>query len=117
PFAGLVLGEQVHAVRGLRGLERKLGLHLHGVDSVVGLLERWDDNLPALRAIARELSAEGPSTGTPLAQLHTHAPLVPRQIFQAVRTITSTWSISLWTVRWHAIPPRIGTRFVRTRRR
>ena len=83
PFAGLVLGEQVHAVRSLRGLERKLGLHLHGVDSVVGLLERWDDNLPALRAIARELSAEGPRTGAPLAQLHTHSPLVPRQIFQA----------------------------------
>lgn len=83
PFAGLVLGEQVHAVQGLRGLERRLGLHLHGADSVLGLLDRWDDNLPALRTIARELSAERVLAGAPLTQLRTHAPLVPRQIFQA----------------------------------
>ena len=83
PFAGLVLGEQVHAVRGLRGLELKLGLHLHGVDSVLGLLERWDHNLPALRTIVRELSVEGSVAGAPLGQLRTHAPLLPRQIFQA----------------------------------
>lgn len=97
PFAGLVLGERVHAVPGLRRLERELGLHLHGVDSVLGLLDRWDDNLPALRAIARTLSSESHTlatgsealpadrslTGTPLTQLRTHAPLVPRQIFQA----------------------------------
>jgi 2,4-didehydro-3-deoxy-L-rhamnonate hydrolase len=83
PFAGLVLGKQVHAVQGLRGLERKLGLHLHGFDSVLGLLDRWDDNLPALRTIARELSAESSRTGAPLGQLRIHAPLVPRQVFQA----------------------------------
>ncbi|MGH8259530.1 MAG: fumarylacetoacetate hydrolase family protein, partial [Steroidobacteraceae bacterium] len=83
PFPGLVLGEQVHAVQGLRALERELRLHLHGVDSVLGLLDRWDDNLPALRAIARTLGADASIVGTPLAQLRTHAPLVPRQIFQA----------------------------------
>ena len=83
PFAGLVLGEQVHAVHGLRGLERKFGLHLHGADSVLGLLDRWDDNLPALRTIARELSIESSMRGAALSHLRTHAPLVPRQIFQA----------------------------------
>jgi len=83
PFAGLVLGEQVHAIYGLRGLERELGLHLHGVDSVLGLLERWDDNLPALRTLAQMLASRVSMTGTPLTQLRTHAPLVPRQIFQA----------------------------------
>jgi 2-keto-4-pentenoate hydratase/2-oxohepta-3-ene-1,7-dioic acid hydratase in catechol pathway len=97
PFAGLVLGERVHAIQGLRRLERRMGLHLHGVDSVLGLLERWDDNLPALRSIAQALSTEVQAlptdserlpadrslAGTPLLQLRTHAPLVPRQIFQA----------------------------------
>jgi 2,4-didehydro-3-deoxy-L-rhamnonate hydrolase len=83
PFAGLVLGAQVHAIRGLRGLERKLGLHLHGVDSVLGLLDRWDDNLPALRRIALELATESAMRGAGLSQLRTHAPLEPRQIFQA----------------------------------
>jgi 2-keto-4-pentenoate hydratase/2-oxohepta-3-ene-1,7-dioic acid hydratase in catechol pathway len=83
PFAGLVLGDRVHAIYGLRGLERELGLHLHGVDSVLGLLERWGDNLPTLRTIARVLATRASMTGTPLAQLHTHAPLLPRQIFQA----------------------------------
>ncbi|MGI0140950.1 MAG: fumarylacetoacetate hydrolase family protein [Thermoplasmata archaeon] len=90
PFAGLVLGERIHAIAGLGKLERELGLHLHGVDSVLGLLERWDDNLPALRTIARALStgaqalsADTLLSGAPLTQLRTHAPLVPRQIFQA----------------------------------
>jgi 2,4-didehydro-3-deoxy-L-rhamnonate hydrolase len=82
-FAGLVLGEHVHAVQGLRGLERRLGLHLHGAESVLGLLDRWDDNLPALRRIARELSATSSTTGARLSHLRTHAPLAPRQIFQA----------------------------------
>lgn len=83
PFAGLVIGEQVHAVQGLRALERELGLHLHGTESVLGLLERWDENLPALRAIAGELATRDSLDGAPLAHLRTHAPLMPRQIFQA----------------------------------
>ena len=83
PFAGLVLGEQVHAIQGLRGLERKLGLHLRGAESVLALLEYWDDNLPALRAMARALSVDSPMRGAPVSQLRTHAPLLPRQIFQA----------------------------------
>jgi 2,4-didehydro-3-deoxy-L-rhamnonate hydrolase len=83
PFAGIVLGDQVYAVRGLTALERALGLHLHGTESVLGLLERWDENLPALRAVAGELATRPLPCGAPLAHLRTHAPLVPRQIFQA----------------------------------
>jgi 2,4-didehydro-3-deoxy-L-rhamnonate hydrolase len=90
PFAGLVLGARVHAVAGLQKLARELGLHLHGVESVLGILDGWDDNLPALRAIARALAtnahappADTSLAGTPLTQLRAHAPLVPRQIFQA----------------------------------
>jgi len=100
PFAGLVLGEHVYAVQGLAPLERALGLHLHGADSVLGLLERWDENLPTLQAIAQALTARPvqdaadarigsatsalPSPGAaPLAKLRVHPPVVPRQIFQA----------------------------------
>jgi 2,4-diketo-3-deoxy-L-fuconate hydrolase len=86
-FAGLLLGEQVYAVRGLVTLERALGLHLHGADSVLGLLERWDENFPVLQAIANALAA--PSKALPqtdaalLRALRVHPPLIPRQIFQA----------------------------------
>ena len=100
PFAGLVLGEHVYAVHGLVPLERALGLHLHGADSVLGLLERWDENLPTLQAIAEALAAHpaqdaaqariaSPTSAlptqavAPLATLRVHPPVVPRQIFQA----------------------------------
>lgn len=84
-FAGLVLGGEVYAVRGLVPLERSLGLHLHGADSVLGLLERWDENLPALQAIADALGAHALSktAAAPLSALRVHTPMVPRQIFQA----------------------------------
>jgi 2,4-didehydro-3-deoxy-L-rhamnonate hydrolase len=86
-FAGLVLGEQVYAVRGLVPLERELALHLHGTDSVLGLLERWDENFLALQAIADTLvtltEPSAPAVAAPLSTLRVHAPLAPRQIFQA----------------------------------
>jgi 2-keto-4-pentenoate hydratase/2-oxohepta-3-ene-1,7-dioic acid hydratase in catechol pathway len=82
PFAGLVLGEEVYAVAGLSSLERSLGLHVHGADSVLGLLERWDENLPALRRLAG-LLPQSSVAHCPLDRLHTHPPLMPRQIFQA----------------------------------
>src|SRR5579885_228516 len=100
PFAGLVLGEDVYAVRGLLPLARALGLPLHADGSVLALLERWDENLPTLQAIAEALAAhpaeDAASARTasarsalpapdavPLAQLKVHPPVVPRQIFQA----------------------------------
>jgi 2-keto-4-pentenoate hydratase/2-oxohepta-3-ene-1,7-dioic acid hydratase in catechol pathway len=86
-FAGLVLGEQVYAVGGLVCLERELGLHLHGNHSVLGLLERWDQNFPALQAIADALTTHpeksAPGVPAPLSSLRVHPPLAPRQIFQA----------------------------------
>jgi len=86
-FAGLVLGEQVYAVSGLAPLERKLAVHLHGTTSVLGLLERWDENCPALQAIADALitltQPLAPALAAPLSTLRVHPPLAPRQIFQA----------------------------------
>jgi len=82
PFPGLVLGQEVYAIGDLAALGRDLGLRIHGTDSVLALLERWGENLPALRTLARALPRAS-TAHRPLAELRTHAPLLPRQIFQA----------------------------------
>ncbi len=83
PFPGLVVGNQVHALHGLRSLERKLGLLVHPAASMLNVLERWRENLGALRAIAEALTSRPSATGVPMETLHAHPPVVPRQIFQA----------------------------------
>ena len=76
-FPGVVIGESVYDVR-------KLGVNLRGTDSVLGLLEHWEENLPVLHRMADALpAAEGILECVPLGQLRTHAPIQPRQIFQA----------------------------------
>lgn len=79
PFPGLVIAERVYAIHALEGLA---GYDLKGGHSVLGLLESWDKNLPALQAIAAAISTTA-DPGAPLSQLRVHAPVQPRQIFQA----------------------------------
>ena len=91
PFPGMVLAEHVYAVHALEELCADAGHVLKGTGSVLGLMEFWDSNFPLLRELAYRLSsAEADSLargvlsrGTPLSQLRIHAPLQPRQIFQA----------------------------------
>ena len=85
PFAGLVVGERVYAMHSLEGLCRALGYELKGSHSVLGLLDSWERNEPALQALATRLASatDGADAGTPLSQLRIHAPVQPRQIFQA----------------------------------
>jgi 2,4-diketo-3-deoxy-L-fuconate hydrolase len=90
PFPGLVLGEHVFAIHALAALEREIGRHLRGTESTLGLLEHWDENLRVLEAMAAALaSAASPAArsilerGAALESLKTHAPIRPRQIFQA----------------------------------
>lgn len=90
PFPGLIVGAKVYAVHALDVLEYHLGIALRGTHSTLGLLEHWDENLPALQMIADALTAATlPATrnvldrGTRLEHLQTHAPIQPRQIFQA----------------------------------
>jgi 2-keto-4-pentenoate hydratase/2-oxohepta-3-ene-1,7-dioic acid hydratase in catechol pathway len=78
PFPGLVIAERVYAIHALKELT---GYDLRGGGSVLGLLESWEQNLPALQAIAASLSVL--DAGAPLSQLRVHAPVQPRQIFQA----------------------------------
>lgn len=88
PFPGLVIAEQVYA---LHALEELTGYDLKGSHSVLGLLDSWDKNLPVLQAIAAALSTTTAGAiarrvldaGAPLSQLRVHAPVQPRQIFQA----------------------------------
>src|SRR6185503_1373507 len=83
PFPAMVVGNRVYAFQGLRTLERKLGLLVHPVTSMLDLLGRWQENLPALRALAQALTSNPLATGVPIETLRTHPPVVPRQIFQA----------------------------------
>ncbi len=88
PFPGLVIAERVYAIHALEDL---IGYDLKGGHSVLGLLESWDKNLPALQAIAAALAAGTGGaisrrvldSGVLLNQLRVHAPVQPRQIFQA----------------------------------
>jgi 2,4-didehydro-3-deoxy-L-rhamnonate hydrolase len=82
-FPGLVVGNQVHALQGLKSLERELGLLLHPSASMLELLEHWQANLPALRTIAEALTSRPSTTAVPMESLRTHPPVIPRQIFQA----------------------------------
>lgn len=91
PFPGLVVAERVYAIHALEELTAELGCDLQGTQSVLGLLDSWDRNFAALEPIAAALASTTPGAvarrvldrGTLLTQLRIHAPVQPRQIFQA----------------------------------
>ena len=90
PFPGLVLAEQMHAIRDLTALQGNLGLQLHGTASVRDMLDRWDVNLPVLHALAEALASGASATGLPwTACVPTHRWCHGRSSRPA-RTITST---------------------------
>jgi 2-keto-4-pentenoate hydratase/2-oxohepta-3-ene-1,7-dioic acid hydratase in catechol pathway len=86
-----VIAERVYAIHALEELAGGLGYRLQGTQFVLSLLESWDENLPAFQAIAAALSSATAvpaarrviDAGKPLSELRTHAPVQPRQIFQA----------------------------------
>ena len=78
-FAGVVIGERVYAAEKLaRGA-------LQGAQSILGLLNSWESNLPRLQTLVDSLArAEGEGdAGVSLQSLQVHEPVLPRQIFQA----------------------------------
>jgi 2-keto-4-pentenoate hydratase/2-oxohepta-3-ene-1,7-dioic acid hydratase in catechol pathway len=77
PFAGVVVGEKVYTAQNLTAGA------LQGAQSVLGLLEHWENNLPVLQGLVAHLPSEGGESGVPLTSLQVHAPILPRQIFQA----------------------------------
>jgi 2,4-didehydro-3-deoxy-L-rhamnonate hydrolase len=82
PFPGLVLNNRVYAIHDLKPLQLELGVHLYG-GSMLDVLDRWKANLPALSRIADALASRPSVSGVSLQRLRTHAPVIPRQIFQA----------------------------------
>jgi 2,4-didehydro-3-deoxy-L-rhamnonate hydrolase len=50
---------------------------------MLDVLDRWKANLPALSRIADALASRPSVSGVSLQRLRTHAPVIPRQIFQA----------------------------------
>jgi 2-keto-4-pentenoate hydratase/2-oxohepta-3-ene-1,7-dioic acid hydratase in catechol pathway len=89
PFAGLVIDEKVIALRALNTYADVLGGRVYGADTVLGVLEDWERNLPLLRRGAQAyasgpLSAKLQALAVPAAQLRIHAPVEnPRQILMA----------------------------------
>lgn len=90
PFPALVIAGKAYGFSALSALERDLGRHLRGTDSVLDQLDYWGENFPVLQSMAAALiDGTLPAAqrilemGAPLEQLKTHAPLRPRQIFQA----------------------------------
>ena len=87
-FPGLVRNGKVVALSALESLASKLGHSLTGASSLLETLECWGQNAAALDAVctaldeAREADAKAVLALTVDAQsIHTHAPLIPRQIF------------------------------------
>lgn len=69
-FPGLVVGDRVLDLRtALEGSPR----------DVLDVLEHWEDSLEALKSLARDTGRNW----QPLAGLHVHAPVAPRQVFQS----------------------------------
>ena len=85
-FAGLVIEERVLALHALEGLAERLGKPLRG-RTILELLEHWEHNRHALTALAAALTngthAGLAESALPVAQLHTAAPVQPRQILCA----------------------------------
>ncbi|HZF15931.1 MAG TPA: fumarylacetoacetate hydrolase family protein [Steroidobacteraceae bacterium] len=77
PAAGLVAGDRVLKLAAAPGLT--------GADSMLGLLEYWDRNFPALQGLATAVAAGDaglPATPVALSAVRLHAPVpAPRQIF------------------------------------
>ena len=87
PFPGLVRDGKVVALSALADLAASLGASLTPASSLLEVLEAWDQNHLALEAVANALdeardqrAKDVAALAVPCDALHTHAPLLPRQI-------------------------------------
>lgn len=92
PFAGLVIEDRVVAVQALNETGGIFGRKLFGAETVLGLLENWEDNLFLLREAVQMMAASGlgeqacalQALSVPVSSLHVHAPVErPGQILMA----------------------------------
>ena len=104
-FPGLVLPRgDVVPVKRLEPLVRQRGLRLEGMESTLGLLSSWRENLATLKAVVSTLNGAG-ANALRLETLQVHAPVLPRQVFC---TVANYRSHILDSVRESAVAPRLG---------
>ncbi len=80
-FPGMLLGDEVFALRAIDQRLRAQGRALRGADSTLALLENWDHDFALLREAGAGLA--GAPGGARVQDLRVHAPVRPRQIFCA----------------------------------
>ena len=79
-FAGLCFGDQVLPLRALHEEAARCGARWFKGASVLDLLQDWEPNLSALRALANQVSAQHPSA-VAMSGLTVHPPVdLPRQV-------------------------------------
>jgi 2,4-diketo-3-deoxy-L-fuconate hydrolase len=88
PFPALVLDGCVAPIHALRPVFEKLGCRAISSDSMIGVLEKWEENFAALRRVADFLRADGAKDSrwrglfSPSEQLRFRPPVdLPRQVF------------------------------------
>jgi 2,4-didehydro-3-deoxy-L-rhamnonate hydrolase len=85
PFGALVVDDQVLALNAIATNAAGLGLELTS-DTVLGVLDRWDDSLPVLRKAAEAMRGKQAdrlaALSAPIGALRAHPPVnLPRQVF------------------------------------
>ena len=86
PFAAVVVGGRVLSLAAAVPFVRRQGLELSAASSVLGVLEQWQRNFPALQAVADALAAGSAGdlepAALPLDAVRLHPPVDrPRQVF------------------------------------
>jgi 2,4-diketo-3-deoxy-L-fuconate hydrolase len=88
PFPAVVLDGLVAPIHALKPIFEKLGLRAISSDSMLGVLESWDENFAALRQVVDFLRADGGKDSrwrglfTPSEQFRFRPPVdLPRQVF------------------------------------
>jgi 2-keto-4-pentenoate hydratase/2-oxohepta-3-ene-1,7-dioic acid hydratase in catechol pathway len=86
PFPGIVIGERVISLHAVSSFLAHGQRSLHGSDSVLGVLESWEHNLPALQEVADALrhgrAPQLADRALPVASLWVGPPLMyPRNIY------------------------------------
>lgn len=83
PFAGMVIGTDVYPLTAVASFCASTGSPIVRFEDVLALIDVWDEALPALKAAANAASTDNGllAARTPIAELHTHQPFQPRQVF------------------------------------
>lgn len=80
PFGAIVRDDRVLALSALNRWQQQTGIRLADSATVLDFVEDWDANVEKVLRFLQHEPEACRSLWTPSATLHTHAPLVPRQV-------------------------------------